>query len=558
MSEAHDTPLLSESVFESSPPKFSWKATPLFFKFLVGFLSITTIILFSTTVAFGIQKNQKSKSELNPLLPLVPPPTNPFAIEECEQRDKLKELLSASSGIYLQTRARLSDIWRRSHTTQNPETSWLFFEGEVVQRRTDTSDADLLFRQESNFLYVSGIELPDMFFIIDPSTAASTLVVPEPTFFDAVWFGRQETKEDIQKKFGVENVIYDTEFSDYVTSSGVTFISTLSGAQFPSKWNSTTFQGTIQADLSSDLSQSRVIKTEAEIEALKLVSQVSADAHIRVMILAEPEIYEYHIESLFLYYTYNCGLRHQAYIPIVGTGYNGAVLHYQDNDDVLEEGQILLIDAGAEFKGYATDISRTWPVNGIYSETQAEIYNIVLDAQTSAIETIAPDVEWSGPQGPTTVARNKLLEGLQAAGYIQGTLGQYIAQGIDRLFMPHSLGHWVGLDVHDAGPSISRSVLVPGMVMTVEPGIYFNKATFEQAFENANQLPLLNRAKIQALLDEDFGGVRIEDVILVTENGFEVLSEGAPKTVEAVEAIMAQNSVPTTKDLVEKVGVLFG
>jgi len=283
--------------------------------------------------------------------------------------------------------------------------------------------------------------------------------------------------------------------------------------------------------LNGNLMQSRVLKSPKEINLLRLISQIDSDAHVTLMQQSKPGLYEYHMESLFLYETYNCGCRQQAYIPIVGSGYNSAVLHYNMNSRQMQAGDLLLVDAAAEYVGYASDITRTYPVNGQWTAQQRIIYSIVLNAQQTCIDMLKPGANWSVVASQATTS---ILQGLLDAGIIVGNMSDLLSNGISRLFYMHGLGHFVGLDVHDTY-SIGNRLLQSGMVLTVEPGVYFNEALLEGALANPKQAIFLN-AELLAEYTE-FGGIRIEDVVAITDTGYELLSN-APRQIADIENVM--------------------
>eukprot|EP01121_Diplochlamys_sp_Union-15-3_P011833 TRINITY_DN3469_c0_g1_i1.p1 TRINITY_DN3469_c0_g1~~TRINITY_DN3469_c0_g1_i1.p1 ORF type:complete len:260 (+),score=36.91 TRINITY_DN3469_c0_g1_i1:871-1650(+) len=246
-------------------------------------------------------------------------------------------------------------------------------------------------------------------------------------------------------------------------------------------------------------------------------------------------LYEYDLESYFLYLCYNCGLRQQSYIPIVASGPNGAVLHYNKNTRAIEKDDILLIDAGAEagvYGGYGSDITRTYPIRGKFSADQAEVYNIVLETQNAVINQIKDGFPFSIA---IETVQNVTLQGLLKAGFIRGEMDDLINNNILGIFLPHGVSHYLGLDVHDADRITANTVLRTGHYLTVEPGVYFNNLLIDLAYNNSAQLPLLVPEKINKF--RNFGGVRIEDDILVTETGYKFLSL-APREISDIEAFM--------------------
>ncbi|MDA8421661.1 MAG: M24B family metallopeptidase, partial [Pseudomonadota bacterium] len=229
---------------------------------------------------------------------------------------------------------------------------------------------------------------------------------------------------------------------------------------------------------------------------------------------------EYEIEAELLYEFAKGGGRFPAYPPIVGGGANGCILHYIENSDELRDGELLLIDAGAEMDGYAADITRTFPVNGRFSGAQKAVYEIVLEAQLAAISRVQVNNHWNEPHD---TAVRILAQGLRDLGLLKGDVDALVENGDYKRFYMHRTGHWLGMDVHDVGDykvSGSWRVLEPGMVLTVEPGLYIAGGSKEVPREFWNI------------------GVRIEDDVLVTRDGNEVLSHEAPKTVSEIETVM--------------------
>jgi len=265
---------------------------------------------------------------------------------------------------------------------------------------------------------------------------------------------------------------------------------------------------------------------------MRLVNQISSDAHVALMKMSRVGMYEYNLESRFLFETYNCGLRQQSYVPIVGSGYNSAVLHYSKNKNVMQDGDIVLIDAGAEFNGYGSDITRTFPVNGKWSAQQQVVYEMVLRTQMAVIEMLQPNVTWASISNQT---KYLTLQELLNNGFVQGSLSSLDTNKIFGVFMPHGVGHFVGLDVHDTNSPI---ILQSGMVLTIEPGIYFNEALILPALASNITSQFLNGPLLNQYTN--FGGVRIEDTILITDTGYEILSANVPKLVGDIAALMDQ------------------
>jgi Xaa-Pro aminopeptidase len=271
------------------------------------------------------------------------------------------------------------------------------------------------------------------------------------------------------------------------------------------------------------LHEMRLIKSKAELDLMRTSGQIAVRAHKRAMQVCKPGMYEYEIEAEFMHEFFRSGCQGPAYTSIVAGGDNACILHYNENNQQLRDGDLLLIDAGCEYDYYASDITRTFPVNGRFTPEQKAIYELVLESQLAAIAQVAPGKHWDDPHNTTVQV---LTEGLVRLGLLEGKVEELIESGAYRDFYMHRAGHWIGMDVHDVGDykiDGKWRVLEPGMVMTVEPGLYIAP----------------NNTKVEARWRGI--GVRIEDDVAVTRNGHEVLTSGLPKTVAEIEAFMARS-----------------
>ncbi len=269
------------------------------------------------------------------------------------------------------------------------------------------------------------------------------------------------------------------------------------------------------------LHEMRLIKSAAEIKAMRRAAAVTVQAHRRAMRLCRPGLHEYQIEAELLHQFVSEGCRSPAYSSIVAAGGNGCILHYTANSARLRRGDLLLVDAGAEYQNYAADVTTTFPVSGRFRPAQRALYNVVLAAQREAIAAIAPGRHWNEPH---EAAVRVITEGLVELGLLRGRVATLIRKESYKRFFMHRTGHWLGMDVHDVGEykvGESWRMLEPGMVMTVEPGVY---------------IPAGSRG-----VDRKWWniGIRIEDDVLVTRDGHEILSAGLPRTVEEIEAFMS-------------------
>ncbi|WP_410498090.1 Xaa-Pro aminopeptidase [Chitinibacter sp. S2-10] len=273
-------------------------------------------------------------------------------------------------------------------------------------------------------------------------------------------------------------------------------------------------------DVRSVLDEMRLIKDSFEAGILRQAGSINAHAHIRAMQFAKPGQFEYQVEAEMLHDYYRQGSRSPAYNSIVASGANACCLHYGDNNARMNDGDLLLIDAGCELHGYASDITRTFPVNGRFTPEQKAVYEIVLAAQYAAFEHCQPGKLWNEIHDAAT---RVLAQGMLDLGLLTGSLDEVLETGSYRQFYMHRTGHWMGLDVHDVGAYKVEGnwrTLQPGMVLTVEPGFYIRPAAnVPKAFENI--------------------GVRIEDDVLITELGHDNLNVECPKTVAEIEAVMA-------------------
>jgi Xaa-Pro aminopeptidase len=274
-------------------------------------------------------------------------------------------------------------------------------------------------------------------------------------------------------------------------------------------------------DVRALLDEMRLVKDGHELGCMRRAAAISADAHRRAMQATRPGRFEYEIEAELLYAFRRQGAQFPAYWPIVAGGRSACTLHYVANDARLADGTLLLIDAGCELEGYAADITRTFPVNGRFTPAQRDVYEIVLAAQRAAIEQIRAGSGWNDPHD---AAVRVLAQGMLDLKLLSGGLDEVLEKESYKRFYMHRTGHWLGLDVHDAGEYKRAGVwrsLVPGMTLTVEPGLYIRAADDVPA-------PL-----------HDIG-VRIEDDVAVTAQGCEVLTAAAPKSVDAIEALMRE------------------
>ncbi len=274
-------------------------------------------------------------------------------------------------------------------------------------------------------------------------------------------------------------------------------------------------------DVRAALDTMRLVKDDEELRLMRRASHISAAAHRRAMQKARPGQHEYEVEAELTHEFLRQGAQAVAYSSIVASGPNACVLHYRDNNRAMQDGELLLIDAGCEYQGYASDITRTFPVNGRFTGPQKDVYEVVLAAQLACLDAVRPGAEFHDYH---KVAERVLAQGFIDLGLCKGSLDEVLESGAYKQFYMHRAGHWLGMDVHDAGLYQVKGAsqrLVPGMVLTVEPGAYIRPAAnVAEPFWNI--------------------GVRIEDDVLVTADGLENLTIDAPKSVADVEAACAR------------------
>lgn len=400
-------------------------------------------------------------------------------------------------------------------------------------------DATFPFRQNSDFNYLTGFNEPDAVLVLAPKRKDGEFILfnrvrdRDREIWDGPRAGQEGARKDFQAdqafpiakfKSMLPQLLLGRETIHYPLGSNKAFDKTIlcgvnklrasirSGLQAPLQF----------ADITPTIHEMRLIKSPAEIALMQKAVDITAKAHIRAMRACKPGMKEYELEAELLYEFKRGGSSFPAYSSIVGTGHNSCVLHYVSNDQTIVNGDVVLIDAGAEYQQYAADITRTFPANGRFSAEQRAIYEIVLAAQLAAIKSIKPGASWNAAQA---IIVKVLTKGLLELGILKGRLNDLIEKQAYLPFYMHRSGHWLGMDVHDAGrykiDSKWRS-LQPGMVLTVEPGIYIS-----------NDIPGVAKRWHHI-------GVRIEDDVVVTAKGCDVLSKHIPKQVADIEAIMAE------------------
>ncbi|XOV78979.1 MAG: Xaa-Pro aminopeptidase [Aestuariibacter sp.] len=402
--------------------------------------------------------------------------------------------------------------------------------------KTRSNDTEFPFRQDSYFYYLTGFTEPDAWLLLSNLAGRpQSVMFCLPTDKQAeIWHGRRLGVDAAVSTLGVDDAHSVDDFSsltekyidgaDYLyyrrdTSKHDQLVFAVLDALRNAPKQSKTAPRHL-SDPSDILDEMRLIKDPYEIALMREAAKISVAAHQRAMVFCRPGCHEYQLEAELHHEFVMSGARAPAYGTIVGSGDNACILHYTENSDVINDGELVLIDAGAEYHGYAADITRTFPANGRYSPEQKRLYELVLAAQEAAINLILPG---SKLIEAADAAIKVLTEGLVELGILAGTVEENIETKAYREYYMHGLGHWLGLDVHDVGDykvdDVERDLL-PGMVLTIEPGLYISP---------------------DAQVDDKWKGIgiRIEDNILVTELGNENLTSGLVKLPQDIEALMA-------------------
>jgi len=408
----------------------------------------------------------------------------------------------------------------------------------TAPERVRNRDVYFPHRADSDFFYLTGFSEPEAVLVMVPNRTQGEylLFCRESDPDQETWHGRRAGLDGACEYYGADDAFPIEDLEDilpgllenkdriYYTMGRypdfdqrlvgwITDISTKgrAGVHAPDQFVS----------LAHVLHESRLYKSRQEIKVMRRAAEIAAKAHCRAMEVCRPGMFEYEIEAELLHTFMRHGSRWPAYPSIVGGGANGCILHYVDNRDALKDGDLLLIDAGAEYDCYASDITRTFPVNGRFSRDQAAVYDIVLQAQHDAIAQVKPGNTWNMPH---EAAVETITRGLVDLGLLKGRIPKLIKDEAYRPYYMHKTGHWLGMDVHDVGDykiGDEWRTFEPGMVTTVEPGIYLSQ-TIRGLPKRWNDI-----------------GIRIEDDVLVTKAGNDVLTDGVPKDIDEIEALMA-------------------
>ena len=398
------------------------------------------------------------------------------------------------------------------------------------------ADSSYAFRQDSNFWYLTGFNEAEATLVVltdDSQITKSIAFVPEKDKLKEIWDGYRAGPEGAVKDHGFDKAFNNSEINDQLPE----LLKGRDRVFYPVGKNAGLDQNIIEwikiakskdrhssaidiADASSKVGNQRLIKDAYEIDLMKKACRISAESHVEAMKFVKPGMTEQEMEAFYLYEFAKRGGRFSAYTPIVAGGENACVLHYVENSKPLLDGDLLLVDAGCEYDFYASDITRTFPVSGKFTDAQLAIYEVVLEAESKAIAAVSVDNNVMDAQ---IISEKVVTQGLIDLGILTGSVDDLHAKGAFKEFYMHKIGHWLGIDVHDAGDYMEDDQFMqfkPGMVTTIEPGIYIpSSANVDDKWKGI--------------------GIRIEDDILVTPDGNENLTEFVPSDPKEIEALMA-------------------
>lgn len=411
----------------------------------------------------------------------------------------------------------------------------------AAHEATRSYDTEYKFRQDSDFWYLTGFPEPDAVAIIDPqSRTPYTLYVRPRDPEMETWFGRREGVEGAVKNYGVDRAFpiekFDADMGKLLNGHEKLYYRFAVDTSLDQKILGYLNEQRVRRlkasypphtiiDPTPLIGEMRLHKTSDEVEMMQRAADIAAEAHVLAMKKVKPGMNEGQVEALMEAYMKDRGASGVAYNSIIGGGENATILHYVENNMPLNDGDLILIDAGAEYKGYASDITRTFPTNGRYTEAQREVYDVVLDVQEECIKATSIGQTVKGRQ---ELSIELLTEGMKKLGLLKGTTRELVKKKAYFKYYMHGVGHYLGLDVHDAGryftdqQARNSKPFAPGMVLTVEPGLYIPP--------DDKSAP----SKYRGI------GVRIEDDVLVTEDGNRNLTAKVPKNADEIEALMAK------------------
>ena len=415
-----------------------------------------------------------------------------------------------------------------------PPNAAIVIAGASTQYRN--ADSSYAFRQDSNFWYLTGFNEAEATLVVltdNSKTAKSIAFVPEKDKLKEIWDGYRAGPDGAVKDHGFDEAYNNSEINDQLPE----LLKGRDRVFYPVGKNAGLDQNIIEwiktakskdrhssaidiADATSKVGNQRLIKDAHEIDLMKKACRISAESHVEAMKFVKPGMTEQEMEAFYLYEFAKRGGRFSAYTPIVAGGENACVLHYVENSKPLLDGDLLLVDAGCEYDFYASDITRTFPVSGKFTDAQLAIYEVVLEAESKAIAAVSVNNNVMDAQ---IISEKVVTQGLIDLGILTGSLDDLHAKGAFKEFYMHKIGHWLGIDVHDAGDYMEDDQFMqfkPGMVTTIEPGIYIpSSANVDDKWKGI--------------------GIRIEDDILVTPDGNENLTEFVPSDPKEIEALMA-------------------
>jgi Xaa-Pro aminopeptidase len=415
-----------------------------------------------------------------------------------------------------------------------PPNAAIVIAGASTQYRN--ADSSYAFRQDSNFWYLTGFNEAEATLVVltdNSKTAKSIAFVPEKDKLKEIWDVYRAGPEGAVKDHGFDEAYNNSEINDQLPE----LLKGRDRVFYPVGKNAGLDQNIIEwiktakskdrhssaidiADATSKVGNQRLIKDAHEIDLMKKACRISAESHVEAMKFVKPGMTEQEMEAFYLYEFAKRGGRFSAYTPIVAGGENACVLHYVENSKPLLDGDLLLVDAGCEYDFYASDITRTFPVSGKFTDAQLAIYEVVLEAESKAIAAVSVNNNVMDAQ---IISEKVVTQGLIDLGILKGSLDDLHAKGAFKEFYMHKIGHWLGIDVHDAGDYMEDNQFMqfkPGMVTTIEPGIYIpSSANVDDKWKGI--------------------GIRIEDDILVTPDGNENLTEFVPSDPKEIEALMA-------------------
>jgi len=404
--------------------------------------------------------------------------------------------------------------------------------------KTMSNDVHYEFRQQSDFLYFTGFDEPNSVALFEGGKEKKyTLFVPKKDKKFEIWNGRRHGVEGAIQKFGADEAFQIEEFEEKFKG----IVKKYENVSFP-KGENTKIENLVKSvisniskskknqgqdpinitDLTYDLHKIRLIKSEYELNIIRKSAEISSNAMILGMKVTRVGMKESDVEAVIEYQYAKYGAVRPAYPSIVGAGENATILHYIKNNDYLKDNDLLLIDAGAEYLGYASDITRTWPINGKFTNEQREIYEIVLKCQKICIEAVKPGVTINILQ---KLAVEEISKGLLKLGLLEGDLSMIIDEEKYKRYFMHGIGHFLGLDVHDTSMLGRDYELTENSYITIEPGIYI---------PNEEDIPKAYRGI----------GIRIEDDILVTMDGNENITKEVPKEIDEIESIVGTVEIP--------------